>query len=374
MHKLLLRYIALLIGISVIALYGCSKNESTGSTTNLSYAHLKDVQPTIVPKDKFETITIEEVFQQPIDEIIDNNEIELLSKDGFLVIKSLTRFEGSHLISVFDTDSLTLQKELAPYGVGPDEFTDARIVQSHEDGIVCYVVSVRNKKLYRLTDGLTLEYVATIPTTTNDRNFSMGYDAIEFLGRDTILTTQQAGDLLGICSISLADSVASGIVALDFTNDFNGWWPVYLGSSTYNGQIKKFAFASTFYDQLFISDLLGKDVVLIRGTDFREINTKTKSDFWESGRNVGYYTDIFSDDQNIYALYRGVPYNPAFGKNDSFYLEVHSWSGEPIKRFQLPTGMQFPKGAIATQSDGRRVVYLVNIDEDEFLYKFTLPD
>lgn len=369
MYKLL--YFAFSVISAITCLSACSPKNEQSFDFQLDYTRLQDLDATAVLK-QFEDAQILDCSQKNIDEIIDNREVELLSKSGILVVKSLGKFEGSYLIHLFDLDSLTLKGKVAPYGPGPDEFTDTRIIESSEDGIICYVLSVGKNKLYKLTDDLALKYFATIPTPVNDDNFLMGYSAIELISPDTILTTQHKTDAIGICNISLNDSIADGILALDFTNDLNGYWPVYLGVSTYNRAHKKFVYAFNYYNQIVFSDITGKKPVIIRGADFGKIKAKNSAEFWESGNNVYYYSDLFSDDNYVFALYRGVPYNPEFSDNDNYYIEVYSWLGEPIKRFKLPDGMQFSKGTIAKEIGGTRIIYLVNTQEDQFLYKLTI--
>lgn len=188
MYKLL--YFAFSVISAITCLSACSPKNEQSFDFQLDYTRLQDLDATAVLK-QFEDAQILDCSQKNIDEIIDNREVELLSKSGILVVKSLGKFEGSYLIHLFDLDSLTLKGKVAPYGPGPDEFTDTRIIESSEDGIICYVLSVGKNKLYKLTDDLALKYFATIPTPVNDDNFLMGYSAIELISPDTILTTQQ---------------------------------------------------------------------------------------------------------------------------------------------------------------------------------------
>ena len=363
---------AFIIITAIICLSACSTDNANNVEFRLDYTRLQDLDPEAISKKVFKDAQILECSQEILDEVIDNREVELLAKDGILVVKSLEKFEGSYLINLFDLESLTPKGKVAPFGPGPDEFTDTRIIKSNEDGTICYVLSLGKNKLFKLTSDLNLEYYTTIPTPINDDNFLMGFEALEMISPDTILATQRKSDALGICTISLRDSIATGILAFDFTNDLNGYWPVYLGVTTYNQVHQKLVYGFNYYNQIVFSNISGNNMVIFRGDDYGGIKAKNKSEFWESGNNVYYYSDLFSDDNYVYALYRGAPYNPEFSDNDFYYIEVFSWLGESIKRFKLPNGMQFSKGIITKEIGDTRIIYLINPTEDQFLYKVTI--
>ncbi len=317
-------------------------------------------------------ITLDSLECVPLDFITTNREIDILYKNGYIIIKSLEKVSGEKLVSVVNAADNTLTAQLATVGTGPDEFTDIRLLPSYEEDALCYIMSLSNYKLYRLTDSMTLDFVTTLPEPKNVKNFRPRLDKPEMIDSMTLIIGQSGKEGYGLCSYNLHDSTIKGLLAFDFTRDLDSWYLVYDGPLIYNQKQNKIAYAFSWYDRFLIYDLTNDSITSCQSGKIEPMNVKTRTEFFETGENNLYYNSGFSNDDYIFLIYLGDKVY-AHDRNETrhHYLEQYTWDGEPVCRYRLPAGMVYQNGSAGANPDE---IYIVNKSQDDFLYKIKLHD
>lgn len=350
-----------------------NRQTKRGMLSQTSYTRIEDGEIINVDKSDFDEIETDSVTRVPVDLVINNSEIDLIAKDGYLIIKSLTRYAGSHLITIIDEKSLEPKGEAAAFGAGPDEFNDARLIRTEEDGVLCYILNPRNNKLYRLAEDLKMKYLGELPKPKNLEHFSMGYDeGMTMANSGKLITKQRADDGEGICILSLSDSTFQGLAALDFSSDLDSFWAMYGGYMTYDPKSETIIFAMSNFERILYIDLKRNSIKTIQNGEPKSLNTKTRSEFFETGENITYYTGVTNDSKYVYASYRGEKaYAPNIEPDLHYYIEQYDMEGKPIKRYKLPKGNVY---RIMSPTGTPGEFYLINKGEDDFLYKVKLPE
>ena len=360
----------LLITCLLTSCSSCRSPKEESGLSVLDYTYPEESMIVDIPKNNFEEKEIKEIQQVPLDVIMMNTEVDVLTKDGYLVVKTLSRYSGAKLINIFSEDGSKHLKELAPYGSGPDEFTDLRIIRTDDKEMLCYVLSLHNHKLYALKKNLSLEYMSTFPMPKNVKDFRVGLNDLHELNASEFLYQQKTKDGLGLCKINLNDSIVTGLVGLNFSESLDSFWQIYIGNTVCNPKKKIIAYAMGYFDRILLFDTNGNHLKVIQCGSPRKLVSKSRNELYNTGEEISYYRSAFSDDDFIYALYRGEKhYSPDFEKNGHYYIEKYDWDGNPIKRYKLPKGMKFTHGCATSE---KNVFYLVCPQEDEFLYRITL--
>jgi len=76
--------------------------------------------------------------------MIENREIELFIKGDYLIIKHLEMREGAYLLHVVSLLDYKVIAQLAPFGEGPNEFMDIRVIPTKETDKLCYIWNIYN--------------------------------------------------------------------------------------------------------------------------------------------------------------------------------------------------------------------------------------
>lgn len=285
-------------------------------------------------------------------------------------MKTLEHVPGEHLISILDTTTYRVVKRLARVGNGPDECKDLRLLPAPDTEALCYLLEVYNNKLYRVSDDFSMEHVATV-SPQNVEDFRIGYSAPIMIDSVSIIISQLADFGLGRCKYSIQDSTVSGLFALDFTEDLGGFWLLFEGSPAYNKRLNRIAYVMNKYDRIVFYNIDDGSIKIIQNGDPKRVNVHTRTELFETGEAYLYYTGILSNDEYIFALYRGAKgYDPEFEKHGHYYIEQYTWDGTPVCRYKLPQGM-FVNSGCRLESENEFI--LRNLNDDDFMYMVTLP-
>lgn len=356
--------------LSGLIIYSCNSPQKKTELSILDYAYPDRSITTDISKKDFEVQEVKEIRQIPLEIIMMNKEVDVLTKDGYLIVKTLSKYNGAKMINIFSEDGSKHIKGLAPYGEGPNEFIDLRIISTNEKGTLCYILSLHNNKIYVLRNNLSLEYISTFPTPKNVKNFRARYHDLFHLYGDEFFCQQRAQDGLGLCKINVNDSTVTGLVGLNFSESLNSFWQIYTGHAAYNSKKNRIVYAMGYFDRILLFDAEGNHLKVVQCGSPRNLVSKNRSELYETGEEVTYYKGIFANENFIYILYKGEKaYSPDFDKNGHYYIEKYDWEGNPIKRYKLPKGMRFNGGCTTSEKD---VFYLICSHEDEFLYRVIL--
>ncbi len=308
------------------------------------------------------------------DIVTGNNELKIISKNGYLIIKSLLKVQGEHLVTILDEKTLEEVKKIAPFGGGPEEFMDVRVIESHNPGILAYLMDPKDeaqRKVWALNDDLTLTEQYNFDFSKYKQHFWLGCENPMHIGGDSFLLERYASNGKGLHVYNAGDSTLTNILSMNFSDDFDSWWLCYLGSVAYNPGHKRIAYAFQYYDRIVFADIDGKNLRTVQPGEPERIKAKTRSDMFEKGDHTAYYGEVMCDDYYFYALYRGhTVYDPANDDSLSYYIEQFDMEGKPVARYKLPAGKTFRIGCVSPGEKG--VVYLINIKEDDYLYKVRL--
>lgn len=354
----------------LISVCSCSSPQKETVLSDLNYIYVDESTITKISKEDFKEQDVKQIRQIPLNVIMMNKEVDILVKNGYLVIKALGRYSGAKLINIFSEDGSKHIKELAPFGSGPDEFTDLRIIPTSDDDLLCYILSLHNKKLYALDNKLSLEYISIFPMPNNIEDFRLGVNDLYHLKTDEFLCQQRAENGLGICKININDSIVTGLVGLNFSESLDSFWQIYTGHTAYNPQKNLIAYSMSYFDRILLFNADNSHLKVIQCGTLSKLVSKSRSDFYNTGEEKTYYRALFSDENFFYALYKGEKrYSPDFDENGHYYIEKYDWEGNPVKRYKLPKGMGFYGGCSTNENN---VFYLVCSHEDEFLFKVIL--
>lgn len=333
------------------------KTEATAQIllSGVNYPEIAENCIVKLSKSDFLTGEIRSIEKIPLDMIIENRELDIYIKGNYLLVKHLEMREGAHLLHVVSLPDYKVVAKLAPFGEGPDEFTDIRVINTEEMDKLCYIRDYNKKQLYCLSNSLELKEcgkLIEIPNFTGQARGNL------YLGNNNMLSNLSSGEGMGICAVNQKDSTVRGIMPFHFEEGAQGYF--YIGNLAYSFKKRRGVHVFTFHDRLAFFDFEGKNIRMVQFGD-KHLRTLT------SPENPIYYYSCFAGDNYIYAVYR-------ISRTDSdqtnpLYLEQFDWDGNPVARYLLPEGRGLYSGC-ATDNDS--VIYLVDYYEDHFLHKVVL--
>ena len=324
---------------------------------SIDYPDLPDGATIRMSKSDFPKGKIRSIEQIPIEGLeITNREIDLLMVKDYLLIKHLEKRQGAYLLHVVSLPDYRVVAEMAPFGEGPDDFQDIRLIRTEESDKLCYVLNCRDNRLYVLSHDLNLiphGKRVSDPKAVTSGNFNL------FIGQDLMLTTLDSSEGKGIVAINQRDSTITGLIPLYFTEGARGYF--YYLNFAYSFQKRRCAIPFLYHDRIGFFDFDGGHPKFIRFGD-RELKTLA------SPENPMYYYDCFANDHYVFAIYRPSDYDTE--KDRETFLEQYDWDGNPIARYELPKDRGLYSGCVINESD--TVIYLVDYYEDQFLHRVTL--
>lgn len=364
-----MRIVTYFCAITVIAgiLPGCNhkqsgKPETTWKLSQVDYPEIPESSIVQLDKSDFPTGKICSIEQIPLDMMIENRELIMFLKGDYMLLKHLEMRKGAYLLHVVSLPDYKVVAELAPFGEGPDDFYDIRLIPTEEEDKLCYVLEINKSRIFYLSRSLELKEYGKLAAP--DFLYSKDTRGSLYLGNDTLLTGQEGNNGKGICKVNLKDSTARGIIPFHFAEGANSFF--YLGDMAHSFQKSRAAFAFTYHDRLAFFDFDGKNVKLIQFGN-KELKAKSIPEILNSGNNTIYHYDCFGNDNYVYAIYRESANDS--DNSQSGYLEQFDWNGNPIARYPLPEEHGFYSGC-TTNNDS--VIYLIDYYEDNFLHKVVL--
>lgn len=347
------------IVILAVLVMGCGRKKSEkpqAATWSLfsgvDYPEVPEESVVQLNKSDFATGKILSIEQIPLDMMIENRELRMYIKGDYLLFKHLEMRKGAYLLHVVSVPDYKVVATLCPFGEGPGEFTDIRVIPTEETDKLCYIRNLNKNQLFYLS--LSLELIECGKLRGISDFFLVANENV-YLGNNTMLVGLGAGDGMGVCAVNQKDSTVRGIIPFHFAEGAN--WFFYIGELAHSFLKKRGAFAFTYHDRLAFFDFDGKNIKMVR---FGNQTLKTTS----SPENPIYYYDCFASDKYVYAVYRE-SVNDADRRNP-YYLEQYDWDGNPVVRYQLPAERGLYTGC-ATANDS--VIYLIDYYEDNFLHK-----
>lgn len=355
------------LGLLALALLmaGCGGNKGGDPAADrpiiqmdsIDYPDLPDGATIRMSKSDFPKGEIRSIEQIPIEGLeITNREIDHLMVKDYLLIKHLEKRQGAYLLHVVSLPDYRVVAEMAPFGEGPDDFQDIRLIRTEESDKLCYVLNCRDNRLYVLSHDLTLiphGKRVSAPKAVTSGNFNL------FIGQDLMLTTLDSSEGKGIVAINQRDSTITGLIPLYFTEGARGYF--YYLNFAYSFQKRRCAIPFLYHDRIGFFDFDGGHPKFIRFGD-RELKTLA------SPENPMYYYDCFANDHYVFAIYRPSDYDTE--KDRETFLEQYDWDGNLVARYELPKDRGFYSGYATNESD--TVIYLVDYYEDQFLHRVTL--
>lgn len=351
-------FLAIIAGLST----GCIRKQSDKAQvtsqvlfSGVNYPEMTESCIVKLSKSDFTTGKIRSIEQIPLDMIIENRELDIYIKGNFLLVKHLEMREGAHLLHVVSLPDYKVVAKLAPFGEGPNEFADIRVINTEETDKLCYIRDCNKKQLSYLSNSLELKEcgkLVEIPNFTGQKEGSL------YLGNNHMLVNLDSGDGMGICVVNQKDSTIRGIIPFHFEEGAHGYF--YIGNLAYSFAKRRGAHAFIYHDRIAFFDFEGKNRKMVRFGD-NHLRTLT------SPGNPIYYYSCFGSDKYVYAIFR-VSKTDA-DQTNPLYLEQFDWDGNPVARYLLPEGRGLFSGC-ATDNDS--VIYLVDYYEDHFLHKVVL--
>lgn len=343
-------------------LAGCSQGKSNHSPETrliqlggVEYPEFSENNVIQLKKSDFPKGEILSIQKTPLDLMIELRETDVFVKGNYLIVKHLEMREGAYLLHVVSLPDYKVVAKLAPFGEGPDEFNDIRVILTEEADKLCYVWNLHNNQIFTLTSNLRLEEYGRLPETIESRYLA---GAPLCVGENQMQVTFSSGEGMGIGTVNLKDSTTRGTIPFQFTK--GAWGFFYIGVLGHSFSKKREAFAFTYHDRIAFFDFDGGNAKMCRFGN-KTLRTTT------SPENPIYYYSCFASDKYVYAIYRESE-NDADQRNP-LYLEQFNWDGNPVARYLLPEDRGLYSGC-ATDDDS--TIYLVDYYEDEFLYKVVL--
>lgn len=339
------------------------KPETTWKIAQVEYPDIPENSVVQLNKSDFPTGKISSIEQIPLNMMIQNRELMMFIKGDYLLIKHLEMREGAHLLHVVSLPDYKVVAELAPFGEGPDDFYDIRLIPTEEKDKLCYIREINKERIFYLSPSLELIECGRLPEIT-DFSYCSDTRGNVYLGNDNFIVGQGGGNGKGICTLNLKDSTIRGIIPFHFAEGASAYF--YLGDMAHSFSQKRGAFAFTYHDKLTFFSFDGKDKKLVQFGN-KPLKAKSIPEIMNNGDNSIFYYDCFGGDKYVYAIYRE-------SANDSdqsqpCYLEKFDWDGNPIARYTLPDGRGFYAGCT---TDNDSVIYLIDYYEDNFLHKVVL--
>lgn len=352
------------LGLFALALLmaGCGGNKGGEAVADrpiiqmdsIDYPDLPDGATIRMSKSDFPKGKIRSIEQIPIEGLeITNREIDLLMVKDYLLIKHLEKRQGAYLLHVVSLPDYRVVAEMAPFGEGPDDFQDIRLIRTEESDKLCYVWNFWDKRLYYLSNDLSL-----VPC--GHRVAPEGGSSINlFVGKDLLLAEHDSPEGKGIVAVNQRDSTITGLIPLYFKKGAHGYF--YYLNFAHSFQKRRCAIPFLYHDRIGFFDFDGGHPKFIRFGD-RELKTLA------SPENPMYYYDCFANDHYVFAIYRPSDYNTE--EDRETFLEQYDWDGNLVARYELPKDRGFYSGYATNESD--TVIYLVDYYEDQFLHRVTL--
>lgn len=351
-----------------ILMAGCGGNSGGNTASDVTYIEMSGIKYPKIPdgatvkmsKSDFPKGKILSYEQIPIKglEII-NRELDLMMTDKYIIIKHLEFRKGAYLLHVVSRKDYRVVAELAPFGEGPKEFYDIRLIQTEEKDKICYVLNLHNERIYALTENLELRPLGNVVNNHNDSIIRCYHSEDLFIGKDLLMTEFDSSEGKGIVSVNQKDSIVTGLIPFNFTKGARGYF--YLFDLIHSYHKRKCAVAFLYHDRIGFFDFDGRNPKFIR---FGENTLRSVT----SPDNPIYYYSCFSNDNYVFAVYR--PSMRDTEKDLETFLEQYDWDGNLIARYELPADRGFFSGYATNESD--KVIYLVDIYEDQFLHRVTL--
>lgn len=305
-------------------------------------------------KSDFPKGEIRSIERIPIDLEIELRETNIFAKGNYIIVKHLEWRKGAYLLHVLSLPDYKTVAQLAPFGEGPDEFMDIRVIPTEETDKLCYVFNFSNNKLFILSTSLKLEECGLLPEIPENK---LG-DPFLYMGDGKMQVCLGANKGMGIGWVGLNDTIVKGTVPFQFAE--GAGWFFYIGKLAHSFSRKREAYAFTYHDRIAFFDFDGGNVKMCR---FGDKTLKTTS----SPDNPLYYYSCFASDKYVYAIYRESQKDT--DETNPLYLEQYDWDGNPVARYLLPKGRGLYTGC-ATEDNS--IIYMVDYYEDNFLHKIVL--
>ncbi len=350
------------IVVTILLLTGCGHEKSNNSPVarfiqlgGIEYPEFPKNSVIQLKKSDFPKGEIRSIQKIPLDLMIENREIELFIKGDYLIIKHLEMREGAYLLHVVSLLDYKVIAQLAPFGEGPNEFMDIRVIPTKETDKLCYIWNIYNNQLFTLSTAFELEEYDQLYEIQGNRVL---FGAPLYIGDGKMQVTLGSNNGMGIGWGSVNDSTVKGTVPFHFAKDASGFF--YMGQLGYSFFRKREAFAFLYHDRIAFFDFDGNHVKMCQFGD-KTLRTTSSPD------NPICYYSCFASDKYVYATYR----ESENDKDDTnpLYLEQFDWDGNPVARYSLPKGRGLYTGCV---TEDNSIIYMVDYYEDNFLHKIVL--
>ena len=229
----------------------------------------------------------------------------------------------------------------ATRGNGPEEYLMPTVIKGTPDNLFSFRDHATDKFVtYNITDSLSI-LVNTYILKPKDSRFmwEINYlnDSMHILKRSDNRVSNR--ELWNFTSGSIIDSIPNSFdlkkkMGKDYYTIFDDYWIV--------SNNNRFAFSYFFIDRIEFGSIKNNKIEIekILGNknppDFYLYNGKTNRGKFENNveNNIVYYESLVCGNNNIYALYAGIPW----GDNEvihSSIIEVYSWNAEPKTLLKL---------------------------------------
>lgn len=307
-------------------------------------------------KSEFPKGKIKSIEQLPIDLLIEHRELRLYKRGDYLLVQHLEFRRGAYLLHLISLKTNQVLAELAPWGDGPNDFTDCRVIETTDPDKLFLIRRFWDNKLFYISPDFQLVPYGKLPELSDVR---LGGSNMLHLESDRFLCPFESNEGKGIGIINLKDTTTRGITHFHFAPGAGSYF--YLGDLAYNRKKARLAYAFLYFDQIFFSDLDGRNAKMIQ---YGDAQLRTLS----SPSNTMYYYDCRGGENYVYTIHHDSD-NERDNRNGS-YLEQYDWDGNLIARYRIPDDRWMMYFGCATEDD--HVVYMVDYDQDLFIHKVTL--
>ena len=350
------------LALALVLLAGCRGGAAseeplqTEIFNGITYPRLPEQAVEKRRKSEFPKGKIKSIEQLPIDLLIEHRELRLFKRGDYLLVQHLEFRRGAYLLHLISLKTNQVLAELAPWGDGPDDFTDCRVIETTDPDKLFLIRRIWDNKLFYISPDYQLVPYGELPEIPDVR---LGFEGMFHLGSDSLLCLFDSGEGEGIGVIHLKDTTARGITHFHFAPGADSYF--YLGDLAYNRKKERLAWAFLYFDQIFFSDLDGRKAKMIQ---YGDPQLRTLS----SSSNTMYYYDCGGGENYVYTIHQHSE-NERDHRNGR-YLEQYDWDGNLIARYRIPDERWMMYFGCATEDD--HVVYMVDYDQDLFIHKVTL--
>ena len=379
MRNLVLKFIPVLIcGVVFTTSCSGSGNRATNSilndndsTTELSTVPvklepLKDENLKLKGKDPFGNVIELKGEQIIVDNLIFTpNEIEMVIKDNYLVMKARCR-DG--LFTLLSLPDLQLINKFGNIGRGPDEFMFPNLCRNTEPGILATVVEATNGNIYNvLPDGTLRPNKIKMPKSGGS---PFGAGEYPSLMTETLLY-YAANSPTGksVFTVSGIDSVQIREIQNLALDPRRKGWGNYIGDFTINIEQTRMVYAYKYFKIVKFFDLEHNTV---RTLNFEREEFDESTQYQANGldNNITHYWGICAGEKYVYMLYSGRTPGQVWtdNKKENFYIyvEKYDWNGQPIAKYKLDQWGYF------TVDEKNNILYLVSTNDDDPFFKYQL--